>query len=251
MKTFMIRAFCCLSLFTATGAFAAEQHAHWSYHGKTGPAHWSEITSDYHSCSDGHAQSPVNIDAATKNQALSPLHFHYQPAALHILNNGHTVQVNFPPGNYLEVSGKRYQLVQFHMHTPSEESVHGKHFPMVAHLVHKDDTGNLAVVAVEFKFGKSNAEMMQIVQHLPHERSGEQSFAKVFVDPSHLLPVKTGYYTFTGSLTTPPCSEGVSWFVLKQAQTLSRMEWRKLHSVLGDNARPIQPLNGRKIEQTL
>lgn len=251
MKTFMLRSFSCVALLTATSALAGDEHAHWSYQGETGPTHWSEIAGDYHTCSMGQQQSPINIDAAAKNKTLPPLHFHYQPSALRILNNGHTVQVNFPAGNYLEVAGKRYELVQFHVHTPSEESIHGKRFPMVAHLVHKDNAGKLAVVAVEYAFGKNNAELMHVVQHLPRKESGEQRFTDVLINPSHLLPSKTGYYTFAGSLTTPPCSEGVTWFVLKQPQTLSKMEWRSLHGVIGDNARPLQPLHGRKIEQTL
>lgn len=251
MKRFIIRTLSCITLLTATSVLASNDQAQWSYDGKTGPTHWSEIAPDNKSCALGHEQSPINIEAATTDKTLPQLHFHYQPAALKIINNGHTVQVNIPAGSFLEIADKRYQLVQFHMHTPSEESIHGKHFPLVAHLVHQDETGKLVVVAIEFKIGENNAELMRVIQHLPREKSDEQRFAEVLIDPAGLLPRKTGYYTFTGSLTTPPCSEGVTWFVLKQPQTLSRMEWRNLHSVVGDNARPIQPLNDRKILQTL
>lgn len=251
MKQFIIRTLSGITLLTATSVLASADQAPWSYQGETGPAHWGEITPDNQSCALGHEQSPINIEAATKDKTLPQLHFHYQPAALQIINNGHTVQVNIPAGSFVEIDDKRYRLIQFHMHTPSEETIHGKHFPMVAHLVHQDETGKLVVVAIEFKIGENNAELMRVVQHLPREKSDEQRFADVLIDPAGLLPRKTGYYTFTGSLTTPPCSEGVTWFVLKQPQTLSRMEWRNLHSVLGDNARPVQPLNDRKIEQTL
>eukprot|EP01030_Chromulinospumella_sphaerica_P006211 gene6211-6072_t len=203
----------------ATMAFASNQHAHWAYQGHGGPKHWGELESSFEACARGSAQSPVDIRNPVKAD-LPALDFQYAAAAPTLVNNGHTVQVNLPAGNNLVVDGKKLELLQFHFHTPSEEAVAGKHAAMVAHFVHKDEDGKLGVVAVLIQPGKTNPAWAPIFAHLP--RVGEQvTVDGLSLDLPALLPAKKGYYSFEGSLTTPPCSEGVKWMVLKEPVKLS------------------------------
>ena len=162
-------------------------------------------------------QSPIDIrDGVAKKGALPVIAFDYKPSPLTIIDNGHTVQVDYAPGSFITVQGKRYELVQFHFHKPSEEKINGKSADMVAHLVHKDADGNLAVVAVLLKTGQPNKLVETLWKNLPPTKEKETTVAGVQVNATDLLPPnKAAYYTFTGSLTTPPCSEGVTWFVLK------------------------------------
>lgn len=229
-------------------AFAGAQQAppHWSYAGKEGPRDWGHIAPAYSECSLGHAQSPINIQG-TKVEDLPPLRFDYHPAPLDIIDNGHTVQVNYAPGNTLTVGGATYTLKQFHFHHPSEEHVNGHRYDMVAHLVHTDASGHTAVVAVLFTVGQPNALLETLWKHLPAEKGREDDVAGVTVDLERLLPADLGYYTFAGSLTTPPCSEGVTWYVLKTPVTLSAEQLAIFARLYPSDARPIQPKNGREI----
>ncbi len=226
----------------------AQEHQppHWSYAGVTGPAHWGDLSLDYSTCKTGKEQSPIDI-AHTVAEKLPPIDFHYLPAPLKLIDNGHTVQVNYMPGSYITVEGKQYELVQFHYHHPSEEAVRGKHYDLVIHLVHKDAEGHLAVVAILFKEGASNATLKAVVDHLPSEKEKEIT-ADATVDATGLLPQTRSYYTFSGSLTTPPCTEGVRWFVLKTPSTLSSAELATLAKLYPHNARPLQPLNARIVK---
>jgi carbonic anhydrase len=160
------------------------------------------------------------------------------------------VQVNYPPGSSLTVGGTRYELVQFHFHKPSEEKINGKSFDMVAHLVHKDAQGKLAVVAVPLKAGSENAVVATLWRNLPREKEHEVAVDSVSIDATGLLPPARGYYTFQGSLTTPPCSEDVRWFVLKSPSTVSAGEIAAFGKLYSTNARPVQPLNGREVQST-
>ncbi len=237
-----------IGLLSSTLAVAASPASHWEYTGEKGAAHWSEVDPAFATCAMGHLQSPINIDHAVKAD-LPPLNFHYGSAAPTIWNNGHTVQVNLPAGNTLDVGGQTYELLQFHFHTPSEERIKGKSTPMVVHLVHKNAAGELGVVAVLIQAGAANAALTPVFQHLP--RPGEKiTVDALSLDLAALLPKTLGYYDFAGSLTTPPCSEGVHWMVLKTPATLSAAQIAAFRKLIGSNARPVQPLNGREVKES-
>ena len=234
-----------------TGVHAATptEHPHWSYGGHGGPAEWAAIDPEYATCKLGKHQSPIDIHGA-KPADLPAIEFHYQPVPLAVVDNGHTIQVNYAPGSWIDVGGARYELVQFHFHKPSEEKIDGKTHAMVAHLVHKSAEGKLAVVAVLFDGGGDNAMIEAIWNHLPVEKGKEAVVADVSLDASALLPNDRGYYTFQGSLTTPPCSEDVTWLVLKSPRRIADGEIEQFGTLYPMNARPTQPTNGRPIEET-
>lgn len=219
---------------------------HWSYEGDTGPSRWGDLSPGYSLCKTGHEQSPIDI-VNTVAEKLPPIDFHYLPSPLKLIDNGHTVQVNYAPGSYITVSGKKYELVQFHYHHPSEEAIQGKHSDLVIHLVHKDADGHLAVVAVLFQEGASNVAIKTVVDHLPSVKEQEIT-TDATIDAAGLLPQTRNYYTFRGSLTTPPCSEGVTWFVLETQSTLSNEELGTLAKLYPHNARPVQALNARTVK---
>jgi carbonic anhydrase len=233
----------------ASGALHAEGEHHWSYRGSTGPAKWATLESEYTACGLGKMQSPIDIhDADAKKSDLPAIAFDYKSSPLKIIDNGHTVQVNYAPGSFITVQGKQYELVQFHFHKPSEEKINGKASDMVAHRVHRDRDGNLAVVAVLLKTGGSSSLIQTLWKNVPKEKGKEREVPGVEVNAADLLPAnKAAYYTFTGSLTTPPCSEGVTWFVLKAPTSISKDELERFAHLYPMNARPTQPVNGREI----
>jgi len=224
------------------------QHAgpHWSYQGGNGPDHWGALDKMFEACQVGHAQSPIDI-RSPKPADLPTIQFAYQPTPLHIVNNGHTIQVNYAPGSFITVGDKRYQLKQFHFHHPSEERIDGKGFAMVAHLVHASDDGKLAVVAVLLDPGTANQAIATLWQHLPAHEGPELKLDDVKFDVTGLLPQNRAYYTFAGSLTTPPCTEGISWFVLKTPAGLSQDQADAFGKIYPRDARPVQPLYGRAV----
>ena len=221
---------------------------HWSYQGHGGPAKWAELDHEFAACKLGKTQSPIDIRGA-KAADLPAIQFNYKPSPLKLIDNGHTIQVNYAPGSWLDVGGAHYELVQFHFHKPSEEKIDGKSHAMVAHLVHKGADGKLAVVAVMLDKGGANRTIDTIWANLPKEKEKETA-VDVTVDAAALLPRDKGYYTFQGSLTTPPCSEGVRWFVLKTPMKITESEIMAFGKLYPMNARPTQPLNGRAIEAT-
>ncbi len=227
------------------------EEAHWQYgRGHGGPAHWGELSSEYATCGVGKLQSPIDIQRARK-AALPPIRFDYQPGTPKVVNNGHTIQVTPPPGSSIAVGDHRYDLLQFHFHAPSEEAISGKRAPLVAHLVHRDADGKLAVVAVLFDVGPRNAALDPVFAHLPAEPHTEVTLDDVELDPGGMLPAKRGYYEFEGSLTTPPCTEGVRWLVLQRHSTVSQEELAAFRKLYPDNARPLQPLNGRTVRSSM
>ena len=239
---------CAAFLLGAISLAHAEDHApHWDY-GHHGPAHWSSMEPDFAECKLGKEQSPIDIRHAVKSD-LPALDLHYKTSAAEIVNNGHTIQVNLSDAGALTIEGVPYQLVQFHFHTPSEEKINGHAYAMVAHLVHKSADGKLAVIAVLFKEGKTNAALADVFAHLPPTAEQARPMAAP-IDPATLLPAVQGYYRFTGSLTTPPCSEGVQWRVLKQPVEVSKKQIAEFKRLYPMNARPVQPVNQRKIEQS-
>jgi carbonic anhydrase len=226
----------------------AQEHAgpHWTYSGSNGPDHWADLESSFGTCRLGHLQSPIDI-RAPKSADLPPIQFAYQRSPLHIVNNGHTIQVNYAPGSFMTVGDTKYQLVQFHFHHPSEERINGKGFAMVAHLVHAGPDGALAVVAILLEAGATNPLLATVWPRLPSHEGPEQKLDDVQIDAAELLPSDRGYYTFTGSLTTPPCTENVTWFVLKNPEQISKSQVEGFGKLYARNARPVQPLNQREV----
>jgi len=233
----------------AAPAHAPAAHAaHWSYAGEGGPAEWGKLRPDFSTCASGTRQSPIDIRGGLKVE-LEPIKFNYRPTGFNVLDNGHTVQANLGYGNNIEVAGRRYDLLQFHFHRPSEERINGRQYDMVAHLVHKDPEGRLAVVAVLMDQGKQHPMVQLVWNSLPLEKNEElQSPAPI--DMNLMLPEDRRYYTYMGSLTTPPCSEGVLWLVLKQPAQMSPDQLAVFARLYPMNARPIQQVSGRLVKES-
>ena len=228
----------------------AKPPAHeWSYIGKEGPQHWGELKPEYATCKTGRLQSPIDI-RETKKAPLPPLRFDYKPSALKIINNGHSIQVNYAPGSFIVVGDKHYELRQFHFHHPSEERIDGSEYPMVIHLVHGDADGHLAVVAVLLTSGSADSTIQKLWDNLPKNEGKEETIPGVEINASDLLPQSRGYYTFEGSLTTPPCSEGVTWFVLKTPREISPNQVKTFAKLYPHNTRPTQLLNERVVSES-
>ena len=235
------------ALIAGTAAAEGSSH-HWSYKGDTGPSKWGSLEKEYSACARGHLQSPIDIhDDVAKAANLPAINFDYKPAPLRIIDNGHSIQINYAPGSFITVGDKRYELKQFHFHKPSEEKINGKAYPMVAHLVHQDAQEHLAVVAVLLTTGGSNPLIKTAFDNLPKEKEHENAVENATINAADLLPKNRGYYTFSGSLTTPPCSEGVTWFVLKHPTSVSAEQVATFGKSYPMNARPVQPLHGRHI----
>lgn len=233
---------------TAAMASGNEHSAHWGYKGANAANHWGEMKPEFATCKEGKSQSPINISSVdAEKRTLEPIKFNYNTSPLKIINNGHTIQVNYETGSYIRIGSDRYELLQFHFHTPSEEQIDGKNYDMVAHLVHKNSEGKLAVVAVLFDRGLPHPALDNIWSAIPTEEGKEVTQQQISIQATRLLPNDRDYYTFTGSLTTPPCSEGVRWLVLKQPVTLSTAQMNRFKDFYSFNARPVQPLNGRQV----
>jgi carbonic anhydrase len=240
------------SLVFALHAYAADTpqpagHAiHWGYTGADSPEKWGDLDASYAACKTGKSQSPIDITAATPT-AVGGIAFNYQTTPLHMVNNGHTIQVNANTNSSITVQGKEYKLVQFHFHSPSEHMISGKHYAMEVHLVHKNDAGQLAVVGVLMQPGKPHALLQTLVEQFPAEVNQEKVVPTVRLNPKDLLPSETQYYHYDGSLTTPPCSEGVAWFVMKTPIEVSAAQVEQFTAAMHHNARPVQPLHERVV----
>jgi carbonic anhydrase len=244
----------CVAILTfsiAAGMVAAQEHKGpaWTYSGQEGPDRWGELDKEFATCRLGQRQSPIDIRAAKKSE-LPAIQFDYKASPLHIINNGHTIQVNYASGSFITVGDKPYELKQFHFHHPSEEKIQGKDFLMVVHLVHADSQGNLAVVAVLLDGGNANHLIEDLWKRVPQHPGPQQQFEDVQIQVADLLPANRGYYTFTGSLTTPPCSENVTWIVLKAPLHISKEQAETFGKIYPHNARPTQPLNGRDVKES-
>ncbi len=236
----------CIALVPAI-SHAQEKHTpHWSYEGKEDPDHWGSLDPAFATCKMGHNQSPINV-SHTKLADLPELKFDYKAIPLSIINNGHTIMINYAPGSTLTVGDKTYSLKQFHFHHPSEEHIHGNGFDMVAHLVHADADGHLAVVAILFKAGAPNPLLEILWKNIPSEKDKTVESSTVSVNVEDLLPPHHGYYTYSGSLTTPPCTEGVTWYILKSASSLSNGQLTTISQLYPHDNRPTQNLNHREV----
>lgn len=227
---------------------AAGAHGHWAYQGAAGPQTWGGLKPEFTLCGTGQRQSPIDIRGGLAVD-LDPVKFSYQSSPFAVIDNGHTVQANIAPGNSIEIGGKRFDLVQFHFHRPSEERIDGRQFEMSLHLVHKDEQGRLAVVAVVMDKGPPQAAVQKVWNNLPLEK-GEEFSARGPLELDQLLPVDRRYFTYMGSLTTPPCSEGVQWVVMRQPVTMSPDQIELFARIYPMNARPIQQVSGRRILQS-
>jgi carbonic anhydrase len=241
-----------IGLAAASGAVlaAGEQPGHgthWGYAGAVGPDKWTSLKPEFAACA-GRNQSPVDI-AGTIEAELKPVQFDYADGGAEVINNGHTIQVNYVAGSSITVDGIRFDLKQFHFHAPSENRIGGKSFPLEAHLVHADKDGNLAVVAVLFDAGGANPAIGAAWSRMPKAEGGKNPLPQK-VAAAGLLPAERDYYRYNGSLTTPPCTEGVRWIVMKKPMTVSREQVEAFRSTLGfANNRPVQPVNARPVLQ--
>jgi carbonic anhydrase len=234
----------------ASASHDAHAAPHWSYEGETGPQAWGQLEPAFNICAIGKRQSPIHIEEATTLQGpAEPLQINYLASKGSVVNNGHTIQVDLEGENTLTVRGSTYKLVQFHFHHPAEERVNYKGFSMVAHLVHKNDQGQLAVLAVLFDPGEANLLIQKVWTHMPLDVNDRVSLPDGLIDVNEALPKDRRYYQFIGSLTTPPCTEGVLWMVLKEPMTLSREQLKLFSQLFPMNARPVQPSFGRVVRE--
>ena len=237
---------CVIAVAAMTVTATVSGGEHWGYSGEAGPDNWGELEADYAVCANGRNQSPIDL-ANFVEADIQPIDFAYKPGATEILNNGHTVQVNYAAGSSITIDGHAFELKQFHFHAPSENTINGKHFPLEGHLVHADKDGNLAVVAVMFEQGRNNPLLSPLWMQMPDKAGDRNALPKPY-DVSAMLPSERDYYRFNGSLTTPPCTEGVLWLVLKQPAIASKPQIDQFTKVMGHpNNRPVQPVNARAV----
>jgi carbonic anhydrase len=239
-----------LGMATMAAAQIVDQNAApWSYHGKTGPLVWGRLDPAYQACAKGHEQSPLDIRDAHLNKSLQPIEFHYFAGPVTLENDGHTILAHVDRGSYIVAGGVRYELVLFDFHHPSEEAVKGKLTDMDVQLLHRSQNGGMAVVTVRLReeAGSPNAVLAMLWPHLP-KIAGTTSKVSEMVNAAGLLPADRGYWTFMGSLSTPPCTEGVRWFVFEQELSMSREQLRAFSAIFEMNTRGLQDAHGRRIE---
>jgi len=236
-----------ISLLSASSVFSAAT-VEWGYEGDIGPEFWGYLSPDFATCKDGSSQSPVDI-VNTVDGKLPKLKFDYEPTPLDILNNGHTLEVEYEAGSSIDIAGTNYRLLQFHFHTPSEHNRKSNSFPMEAHFVHVSTSGELAVIGVFIKEGDYNKELASILDNASASK-GTVAVEGEEINAADLLPKKTReYYHYSGSLTTPPCSEGVKWYVMDKRIEASSDQIIQFQGFFNMNARPLQAVNGRVITE--
>jgi carbonic anhydrase len=219
---------------------------HWAYEGEEGPEHWGELSADFALCGTGLNQSPVDV-AGPPSGSIPDIQFNYADSTLTVLNNGHTVQVNYDAGSSALIDGESYNLVQFHFHTPSEHTINGEHFPAEMHAVHTSAGGALAVVGILIEEGAENPAFSPVIANVPLEAAEARTIAGVGIDINAMLPEVSETYRYPGSLTTPPCSEGVSWTLIAAPVEMSAEQIAMLDAAMPQNNRPVQPLNDREL----
>ncbi|NOZ47070.1 MAG: carbonic anhydrase family protein [Chlorobi bacterium] len=223
-------------------------NAHWSHHkGPDGPENWKNICTGFATCG-GNSQSPININTKKliSGTELESPKFNYYKSKVNIINNSHTVQFNIDKGNKINLNGKNYELLQFHYHALSEHTVDGKHFPLEVHFVHKHSDSDYAVLGVMIVEGKENALFKKYLDKFPTSKGEYKS--DEMIDLLSLLPKNKSYYYYNGSLTTPPCTEVVSWYVLEKQIEASAEQIEKFSTILNNNYRPVMPLNNREVK---
>jgi carbonic anhydrase len=227
----------------------------WGYETADGPATWAKLAPKWAACSAGKSQSPIDIEK-TRKADLPAFSAQFRPVELRIIhhehmadvvNTGHSIQVNYTEGDKLKLGNAEFELLQFHFHSPSEHTLAGKHFPMEMHMVHKSAEGKLAVVGVFIEEGEAHPDFDPALAHLPKSKGIEFHMEHVKVDVNRLLPAQTTSYRYTGSLTTPPCSEQVQWIVMTKPIQFSAQQIAAFQKVMKGNNRPTQPLDGRAV----
>ena len=233
----------------AAAIAAAPKHGTvWSYEGELGPANWSKINVDWAKCGTGNRQSPIDLRDGIKVN-LEQISFDYHPSSFSEINNGHTIQVTVGGGNFITVGNTVYELQEFHFHRPSEEKINGRGTEMVIHLVHKSAEGKIAIIAVLLERGQPHRLMQTIWDNLPLEKFDAVS-PSIVIDPTDALPERREYFTYMGSLTEPPCTEGVLWMVFKQPMQASPAQMALFSRLYPLNARPVQSTAGRLIKES-
>ena len=230
-----------LSFPSLLAAIGKENHSEWDYQH---PEQWGEISEEYRACQTGKQQSPIDLQSPIKSQ-LRHVEIFYQEIPLRIINNGHTIQVNSMPGNFIVVDDQKFELLQFHFHHPSEHTVKGKNYPMEIHLVHRNQQGSLAVLGVLLKKGQEHQTLQLIWDSMPSQKSTEKLISDHYISLTKLLPNNLDSYQYFGSLTTPPCSEIVYWIVFREALEVSFGQIQQFEQIFFSNARPVQPINRR------
>ena len=240
------------SILTGGMAYAGSGHssgvAHWSYSGDTGPEHWGQLNEKFKACMEGKNQSPIDIKNTIKAE-LEPIKVNYESTPAEILNNGHTIQVNMAKGSTITIDNITFELKQFHLHAPSEHRINGESFPMEVHLVHADKNGNLAVIGIMVKEGAANPMLTALWKKMPR-KEGDKFTVTDKLSAATLLPTNRDYYRYPGSLTTPPCTEGVRWIVKKYPITASKEQIKEFTDAMSQHPytnRPVQPVNARPI----
>jgi carbonic anhydrase len=244
MKRLHVAFLCCTLLLIVCALPAVASH--WGYSGEFSPEMWDKADPGFALCGSGKNQSPINIEPQYKTN-LPPIQFAYTQKGQTIVNNGHTIEVQFPSENTMIVGNQTFTLVQAHFHSPSENKLNGRSFPLEAHFVHRDTVGNLAVLAVFFEEGAENPNIATLWNAMPQNAGDSAALPVDGFDGLSLYPDTLEYFFFNGSLTTPPCSEGVRWFVFKNPRTVSGMQIEQFTSVIGANNRPVQPVNARPV----
>ncbi|WP_267383378.1 carbonic anhydrase [Cyanobacterium sp. uoEpiScrs1] len=232
-----------LSFPSLLAVIGKENHTEWDYRH---PEQWGDISEEYRVCKTGKQQSPIDLQSPIESQ-LSRIEVSYQEIPLRIINNGHTIQVNSGPGNFISVDNQKFELLQFHFHHPSEHTVNGKNYPMEIHFVHRNEQGSLAVLGVPLKQGQEHQTLQSVWDNMPSRKSTERLISDRYISLDKLLPTSFDSYRYFGSLTTPPCSEIVYWIVFREPLEVSLMQIQQFKQIFPLNARPVQPINRRFI----
>lgn len=215
----------------------------WGYSGNSGPSHWDQLGSEWEICRDGRRQSPINFSYLNGGSTREPVHVHYLASDIRLQNDGHTIRAQVQKGSFIKVAGQRYDLEQFHFHTPSEHTIEGRQAAAEVHLLHRSESGDLAVIGLMLDYGIENELLSRLWEYMPTSVGHKHKFSTV--DFEQLLPESRAYYSYTGSLTKPPCTEGVRWMVMKEPIQASRQQLTFLRKIMGPTARPVQILHGR------
>lgn len=224
----------------------ANHHKAYGYGEDNGPEKWGQLADKYAICESGDMQSPIDLAGANAKGAIA-LAVDYKTGPLTVSNKGLTVQADFAPGSTMTSGDMTFNLIQIHFHTPSEHAISGKRYPLTGHFVHATEGGKLGVLGVMFEEGAANAELAKILDAAPSEKSDPQTVEGAMIDPNGMLPADRAVYRYMGSLTTPPCSEGVNWHVLRAPITASADQIEAFENLMGDSARPVRALNNRLV----
>ena len=245
-----IKGIAIISIFILSNSVFAQSATHWGYSGAQGPNAWGNLDTGFELCGKGQNQSPINI-GKTSIKVLDKIKFSYRDTPIEILNNGHTIQANYQPGSHMTIAGKQYELLQFHFHSPSEHQIKGSPAPLEMHLVHKSADGVLAVVGIMFDRGRGNYLLDPIWENMPNKAKKTNRSSRGHINAAKFLPNDQTYYFYNGSLTTPPCSEGVKWFVMQNSSTVSSKQIKKFVKTVGENARPVQVIYSRNVRKAV